>query len=106
MAINVSPSAWIADYASDGTNITIPIASLQGLTSAEADAATGDIRKLLLAFEATMFATWDGKPQASQPKEWTVAFLPKTDDVAGTAAYSYTHKFIIKPTGVDVVNEP
>jgi hypothetical protein len=35
------------DISSDGTNITIPIASLPGLTAATANATTGDLRQLL-----------------------------------------------------------
>jgi hypothetical protein len=43
------PLLW-PNYTSDGTNITIPIADLEGLTAEEADAATGDWRKILQAF--------------------------------------------------------
>lgn len=49
MAFNPSNSNWIASYSSDGTNITIPIASIPLLSSAEAHTTTGDIRKFLLA---------------------------------------------------------
>ncbi len=106
MTIDVAPSTWISGYASDGTNITIPIASLEGLTAGEANATTGDIRKLMLAFETTMFNTWDAKTQAAQPKEWTSALLVKSDDIARTASYKFTNTFQIKPLSIDVVNEP
>jgi hypothetical protein len=43
------PTDFFAGYTSDGTSITIPLAALEGLTAAEADAATGDGRKV--AFE-------------------------------------------------------
>jgi hypothetical protein len=37
------------EYSSDGTNITFPIANLIGLTAAEADSVTGDLREILQA---------------------------------------------------------
>lgn len=55
MAINVSNDAWITSYTSDGTNITIPIASLEGLSVGNAHTTTGDIRALALAFLKTLY---------------------------------------------------
>lgn len=42
-----SPVEYIANYSSDGTDITIPIASLPGLTAALAAYDTGDIRAVI-----------------------------------------------------------
>jgi hypothetical protein len=41
------PSDLFPGYESDGTDITIPIADLIGLTAEEADAVTGDWRKIV-----------------------------------------------------------
>jgi hypothetical protein len=43
------PNSLFAGYAADGASLTIPIASLTGLTAAEADAVTGDWREILQA---------------------------------------------------------
>jgi hypothetical protein len=43
------PRNLFSGYAADGTSLTIPIASLTGLTTAEADAVTGDWREILQA---------------------------------------------------------
>ncbi len=43
------PTDFFPSYSTDGVDLTIPIADLPGLTAAEADALTGDGRKL--AFE-------------------------------------------------------
>jgi hypothetical protein len=48
-AYRTSPEQAIPGYSSDGTSITMPIASLVGLTSAEADTVTGDWREILQA---------------------------------------------------------
>ena len=50
MAKDKAPSSWITNYSSDGTNITIPIASLPGMTAAYAHATTGDIRLIVQGF--------------------------------------------------------
>jgi hypothetical protein len=44
-----SPKYLFPNYSSDGTNITIPITSLIGLTAAESDVVTGDWREILQA---------------------------------------------------------
>jgi hypothetical protein len=43
------PTKLWSGYSSDGTNITLPIAQLPGLSVAEADAATGDWRDIIQA---------------------------------------------------------
>jgi hypothetical protein len=45
----LSPIYLWDGYSSNGTNITIPIAQLPGLSAAEADAVTGDWREILQA---------------------------------------------------------
>lgn len=54
------PTDYFAGYTSDGTNITIPIASISGLTAAEADAGTGNgsevVNKLIETAQATILA--------------------------------------------------
>jgi hypothetical protein len=69
---SLSPVYVIDGYSSDGTNITIPIASLIGLTAAEADAITGDWREilqaiLLKAVEHHRTYRWSLQPQTYNP---------------------------------------
>jgi hypothetical protein len=47
MAFNKAPTTLLPSYSSDGTNMTIPIAAIPGLTSAEAHTTTGDWRAIL-----------------------------------------------------------
>jgi hypothetical protein len=67
-----SPKYIFPNYLSDGTNITIPIASLIGLTAAEADAVTGDCREILQAIflravEYHRSWTWHQQPRTYSP---------------------------------------
>lgn len=55
MAKSIVPTDWIANYTSDGTNITIPIASLTGLTQAQAHTSTGNIVAIMLALLNTIY---------------------------------------------------
>jgi hypothetical protein len=66
-AYRISPEQAISGYSSDGTSITMPIASLIGLTAAEADATTGDWREilqaiLLRAIEYQQTWVWSDRP--------------------------------------------
>jgi hypothetical protein len=66
-AYRISPEQAIPGYSSDGTSITMPIASLIGLTAAEADVVTGDWREilqaiLLRAIEYQQTWVWSDRP--------------------------------------------
>jgi hypothetical protein len=67
MAFNPAPSAWIENYALTDGVMQIPVASLPKLTSAEAHATTGDIRKLLYALFHQLNAAYAAKAAADRP---------------------------------------
>lgn len=60
MAFNPAPTALFPGYTSDGTNITIPIAALDGLTAAEAHTTTGDWRQIVIAMLSTLYKHYAG----------------------------------------------
>lgn len=72
MAFNKAPSAWLANWSEDGTNITVPIATFTELTAAEADATTGDIRKILWAFLMEVYQSWADTATADRPDKMSV----------------------------------
>lgn len=67
MAFNPAPTAVFSSYESDGTTISIDIADLDGLTAAEANATTGDLRSVALAFPSTFYAHYAGLATADKP---------------------------------------
>lgn len=81
MAFDDAPSAWIASWSEDGTNITIPLASL-GISAADADGTTGDIRKVVLAILATLYTEWASLAAADRPSKMTIS---QSTNAAGTA---------------------
>ena len=66
-----SPSAAFTGWSEDGTNITVPIASLADLTAALADGTTGDARQVILSFVATAFDWYNGL--TTQPEAMIVS---------------------------------
>jgi len=64
MAQDLKPSTWIPSWSEDGTDVTFPIASIPELTAAEADGATGDMRKCIYSNDE-----WDAIPNSSAELE-------------------------------------
>jgi hypothetical protein len=67
-----TPATSIPSYDSDGTNITIPIASLPGLTSEQADPETGDIRAVIVAILNKFYADIQALPKTERPGKLTM----------------------------------
>ena len=49
MAFDQKPSSWFDNWSENGTAISVPIATFPEMTAEEADATTGDIRKVIYA---------------------------------------------------------
>ena len=58
------PTDFFPGYTTDGTSITIPLADLSGLIAAEADAATGDGRKVCFELVKQIQAAFAALPSA------------------------------------------
>lgn len=72
MSFVKAPTSLFPGYTSDGTNITIPIAALQGLTAAEAHTSTGDWRQIVLAFLSSLYSHYAGLATADKPQALVV----------------------------------
>jgi len=105
MAFSKVPTAWIPSYDSDGTNITIPIASLPGLVSGDADPATGDIRKIVYALLAKLNAAWIAAG-ANIPVEWQQSQGQALNPANGTITATFNNTFNLTPGSVGVTAEP
>ena len=65
---NIRPANVFSGYLSDGTNITIPIASIPGLTAAEGHPTTGDTRELFRLIIEKIFTTIQALPAVDRPE--------------------------------------
>lgn len=93
MAFDKTPTTWIASWSEDATNITVPLASFPEMTAAEADAATGDIRKILYAVCEALANTWYATAAANRPTYMTISRSTSTDETANTETKRYSFSF-------------
>lgn len=105
MAFNPSNSHWIPSYTSDGTNISIPIASFPGLTAGEAHTTTGDIRKLLYSICEELNTKWNAEAAADRPGKWTFVKGQSLNPATGQITVTYNFTFVLQPASIDVADE-
>ena len=65
------PQHLFLGYASDGTNISIPIAKLSGLDAAEADTLTGDWREIVQTIFRTAHSYQESFQWSERPRTFT-----------------------------------
>jgi hypothetical protein len=94
-----SPAEFIPGYTSDGTNITIPIASLPGLTSALAAYDTGDVRAVLSALLDIIISQSDLSPFALG-QSCTVSVSPEVQ-ASGLTRKTYTVRILSQPAAYE-----
>lgn len=112
MAQNLSPSHWLPNFelvAASGTcakqSIAIPLESLPGLSDSEANASTGDIRKVMRALMAAIHAAWLAEAAADRPAKMQISRSTYTDDATGETRRTYGAAFQVETTGEEVVAE-
>lgn len=105
---DILPTALFTGWTEDGTDITLPLADLPGLTAAEADAASGDGREIVRIFLNTVFTKIQALPSADRPSKMTITRGNPTGVSASEIRQSYTVTFdlAISPVNVEMSDEP
>ena len=106
MAMNLAPSHWLAGYTADSSGITIPLTALPGLSAAEADETTGDIRKVARALLAALHAAYLGEAEADRPRQMELSRYTNIDESTDTTTRSYQARFVVEVGEEEVVDEP
>jgi len=108
MALDKSPAAWLASWSEDGTNITLPIASLPETNATEADGTTGDIRKVMLAVLEELYQHQLSLAAADRPVNMVITRSTSVNDTTGeiTRNYVFTFKTESAVGGIEVSDEP
>ena len=106
----VIPTQIFPGYTSNGTLITIPIADLEGLTPAEADAATGNAMEFLRAvIEKTQMQLSALAPTARPTRATLTKDVPAiatgTGIPPGTLRQGYRATFDLTPTNLEPTAE-
>lgn len=94
MAFDPAPSSLFASWSEDGTNITVPIASIDDLTAAEADGTTGDWRDVMSRILDHVYNYYDGLATADTPSK--ISFRRSRRESGNSIIYQYV---------VDVYND-
>jgi len=108
MAFSEVPTDWLADWSEDGTDITVPIATFPELTAAEADAVTGDIRKILYAICEKLYQQWLATESADRPSRMSITRSTAVDEVNDRFTRTFQIGFTVESVagGIDVSDEP
>ena len=104
MAFDKTPTTHIAGWSEDGTNVTFPISSFAQLDATEADAATGDIRRIAFALAEKLFAIYAAMATADRPVNFAVR-RSTSDGASGNLNRSYSIDFTIEATALEVIPE-
>jgi hypothetical protein len=102
MAQDNTPAAWIPGWATLGTTISFPAPSIPELDLAEADADTGDIRKVIFALLEKIYDHYAGLPSADQPSNLTFGTSGYFNNQNGALERTYSLKFTLAATSFDV----
>lgn len=105
MAFDPIPTAVIASWSEDGTTASFPIASVPELTAAEADAVTGDSRKIQYALIDTFYQWYIALAVADRPSKLSISRSTFDNNTTGDLQRNYTFSFQLTPTGIDVSSE-
>ena len=105
MAFSKTPTGWLGNgYSEDGNDLTIPLSALPELSAGEADAATGDIRKILFALCSAMEAKFASLALADRPAKMTITKTQGTLQ-GSTLQIGFNFNFHLEVAGLEVVDE-
>lgn len=105
MAFNPAPTVVFAGWSENGTDITLPIAALPELTAGEADAVTGDSRKILFALMERIYQWNIALADADKPAKVTVTRYSQINELTGVITRTYSLQFSLSAGAIDVVAE-
>ena len=100
MAFDPPPGTWWPGWDCDGTDITFPLDTLPDITAYEADAITGDIRKVFMSLCEAMYQQYTGTAIEDRP---TKVVVERAENISGNimnVAYSITFQTQILSMGV------
>jgi hypothetical protein len=105
MAYSKLPASTFPSWTSNGTNITVPIASLNSLTAAEADVTTGDAREIVYSFLETVHQAYVNAAAPDKPAKMVITRASTVNETTGAITRTYTVRFTLDPSPVTVAAE-
>lgn len=105
MAFDPKPTSLIPNWSEDGTNIAVPIASFPELTAAEADALTGDIRKVCFALTKKLSDAYEALAAADKPANMVIGRNAYANAAGSEMTHVITFTFVNTIASQDVKDE-
>ena len=110
MAFNKAPTALWPSYTYANDALVIPLAALDGLSAAEANATTGDWRAIMQALQVTLYNHYNELPALDKPESMVVS-TPSVSAIssgnfAGTIKATYSASYYLTLDGAVVADEP
>lgn len=95
------------DITSNGTsdNTAAALGPLDEVTDTEANASTGDARKVIYGLMEAIYLKYLGIPSADRSARMTISTSSTVDSLTGRITKTYNVRFVLEPTGVEVVDE-
>lgn len=103
----IAPNVILPNLASDGTNLTIPLADIPGLTAAEADPSNGNGAEVLRLICDAAYERIEALPQADRPTQMTWG-KPAAQGVSGAISrqsYNFGFNYTVDATSVNIAAE-
>ena len=91
-------TTWIANYTSDGTDMTLPIAAFAEIDSADAHTSTGDIRHFIFGLCEQFADQWYSHDSGTNPTKMTIN-RSSSQNSSNVITRTYTFTFSLTPSG-------
>lgn len=101
-----SGSAAGGSFANSTQYLCIPMSSLPELTGTEANPTTGDIRKIMFAFETAIYDAYQAIPSVDRPSRWLNSRSQSFSSDGLTITRNFNHQITTGVSGEEVVAEP
>jgi hypothetical protein len=105
MSFIASPNVYFTGWLSNGTDITLPIASVDGLTVPNADPVTGDIRQVMFSMCEQVYGIWYALATADKSTKMTISRSQSINQTTSYITRSYTYTFVLDPVITSIVAE-
>lgn len=101
---NSDGSADPGDFANSLQYLCIPMSSLPELDGTEANPSSGDIRKIMFAFETAIYNAYEAV--ADHPTRWISSRSQSFSSTGLTITRNFNHQITTSVSGEEVVAEP
>ena len=102
MAVTRKPTDYLPNYSATSPALTVPLADLDGVASAEADATTGDLFEVLRGLLSALHAAYAAKDQSDNMSIAKSSYVNSSEHIVQT----FTVTFDLTAGSLNVSAEP